>query len=35
MLAPKNNRGMTHQTNQKNINNLREYFAGVDKITIY
>jgi hypothetical protein len=35
MLAPYNNRGMTYQTNQKNITNLREYIVGVVKLAIY
>ncbi len=36
MLAPTNNRGsMTYQTNQKNLNNLWEYFVGVVKLAIH
>ncbi len=27
--CPNNNRGVTHQTNEKHLNNMLEYFAGV------
>jgi len=29
MLAPNNNRGVTYQTDEKHLTNLREYFVGV------
>jgi hypothetical protein len=32
MLAPNNNRGMTYQTDEKNLNNMVEYYVGVVKI---
>ena len=31
MLAPNNNRGMTYQTDEKNLNNMVEYYVGVVK----
>jgi len=30
-MAPNNNWGMTYQTNEKHLTNLREYFVGVVK----
>jgi hypothetical protein len=30
MLAPNNNRGVTYQTDEKHLNNMPEYFFGVD-----
>ncbi len=33
-LAPNNNKGMTYQTNEKHLTNLREYFVGVVKLAI-
>ena len=35
MLAPKNNRGITYQTNEQHLTNVREYFVGVVKLVIY
>jgi hypothetical protein len=35
MLALNNNRGMTYQTNDKHLTNLREYFVGVVKLAVY
>ena len=35
MLAPNNNRGMTYQTDEKHLTNLREYFVGVVKLACY
>jgi len=35
MLAPNNNRGMTYQTDEKNITNLMKNFVGVMKPAIY
>jgi len=32
MLAPNNNRGVTYQTNEKQLNNLSLYFVGVVNI---
>jgi hypothetical protein len=29
MLAPKNNRGVTYQTDEKHLNYMSEYFVGV------
>jgi len=29
MLAPKNNRGMTYQTDEKHLTNSGKYFVGV------
>jgi hypothetical protein len=34
MLAPNNNRGMTYQTDEKHLTNLREYLVGVAKLAI-
>jgi len=33
MLTPNNNRGVTYQTDEKHLTNLREYFVGVVKLT--
>ena len=35
MLAPNNNRGMTYQTDEKNLNNMVEYFVGVVELVFY
>jgi hypothetical protein len=35
MLAPNNNRGMTYQTDEKNLNNMVENFVGVVKLAQY
>ena len=35
MLAPNNNRGVTYQTDEKNLTNLREYLLGVVKLACY
>ena len=35
MLATNNNKGMTYQTNEQHLTNLREYFVGVGKLAIY
>ena len=35
MLAPNNNRGMTYQTDEKHLTNLRKYFVGVVKLACY
>ncbi len=35
MLAPKNNRGMTYQTNEKHLTIFPEYFVGAVKLAIY
>ena len=35
MLAPNNNRGMTYQTDEKHLTNLRKYFVGVVKLAWY
>jgi len=35
MLAPNNNRGMTYQTDEKHLTNLREYLVGVVKLACY
>ena len=35
MLAPNSNRGMTYQTNEKHLSNLREYFGRVVKLASY
>ena len=35
MLAPNNNRGMTYQTDEKNITNLMKNIVGVMKPAIY
>ena len=32
MLAPNNNRGMTHQTDEKRLTIFPEYFVGVVKL---
>jgi hypothetical protein len=29
MLAPNNNRGVTHQTDEKQLHNMSKYFVGV------
>jgi hypothetical protein len=29
MLTPNNNRGVTYQTDEKHLTNVREYFVGV------
>jgi hypothetical protein len=34
MLATNNNKGMTYQTNEKHLTNLREYFVGMVKLAI-
>ena len=34
MLAPYNNRGMTHQSDDKHLNYMAEYFVGVVKLAI-
>ena len=34
MLAPKNNRGMTHQTDEKHLTIFPEYFVVVVKLAI-
>jgi len=34
MLAPNNNRGMTHQSDEKHLNYMAEYFVGVVKLAI-
>ncbi len=35
MLAPTNNRGVTNQTDEKHLTNLRKYFVGVVKLACY
>ena len=35
MYSYNNNMGMTYQTNEKNLTNLREYFIGVVKLAFY
>jgi hypothetical protein len=35
MLAPNNNRGVTYQTDEKNLNNVFEYSVGVVKLAHY
>ena len=35
MLAPKTNKGMTHQTNEKHLTIFPEYFIGVVELAIY
>ncbi len=35
MLSPNNNRGMTYQTDEKQLTNLRKYFVGVVKLAVY
>jgi hypothetical protein len=35
MLAPNNNRGVTYQTGEKNLNNVFEYSVGVVKLAHY
>jgi hypothetical protein len=35
MSAPNINRGMTYQTDEKNITYLMEYFVGMVKLAIY
>jgi len=35
MLTPNNNRGVTYQTNEKHLTNLREYFVGVVLLACY
>jgi hypothetical protein len=35
MLAPNNNRGMTYQTDDKNLNYMVEYSVGVVKLAHY
>ena len=35
MLTPNNNRGVTYQTDEKHLTNLREYFVGVVKLACY
>ena len=35
MLAPNNNRGVTYQTDEKNLNNMVEYFVGVVELVFY
>ncbi len=35
MLAPNNNRGVTYQTDEKHLANLREYFVGVVLLACY
>ncbi len=35
MLAPNNNRGVTYQTDEKHLTNLREYFVVVVKLACY
>jgi hypothetical protein len=35
MLALNNNRGMTYQTDEKHLTNLRVYFVGVVNMAIY
>ncbi len=32
MLTPNNNRGVTYQTDEKHLTNLKEYFVGVVKL---
>jgi len=32
MVAPKNNRGVTYQNDEKHLNNMSIYFVGVVKI---
>ena len=32
MLAPNNNRGVTHQTDKKHLNSMSKYFVGVVNI---
>jgi len=34
ILAPNNNRGMTYQTDEKHLTNLREFLVGVVKLAI-
>jgi len=34
-MAPNNNRGVTYQTKENHLTNLREYFIGVVKVAIY
>jgi len=31
-MTPNNNRGVTYQTDEKHLTNLREYFVGVVKL---
>ncbi len=33
--CPNNNRGMTHQSDEKHLNNMAEYFVGVAKLALY
>ncbi len=35
MLTPNNNRGVTYQTDEKHLTNLREYFVGVVLLVCY
>jgi len=35
MLTPNNNRGVTYQTDEKHLTNLREYFVGVVLLACY
>ena len=35
MLDPNNNRGVTYQTDEKHLINLREYLVGVVKLACY
>ena len=35
MLAPNNNKGMTYQTDEKNLNNMVKYSVGVVKLAHY
>ena len=35
MLASNNNRGMTHQSDEKHLNYMAEYFVGVVKVALY
>jgi len=35
MLAPTKNRGVTYQTDEKHLTNLREYFVGMVKLACY
>ena len=35
MLAPNNNRGMTYQTDEKNLNDVIEYFVGLVELAHY
>ncbi len=34
MLAPNNNRGVTYQTDEKQLNNMTEYFVGVLNVVL-